>query len=405
MSVTASQAPGGATQLRPFRVEIPEEAIVDLRRRLAGARWPSQELVKDPSQGVQLATIQEVARYWATEYDWRWCEARLNALPQFKTEIDGVDIHFIHVKSPHPGALPLIISHGWPGSVIELLEVIGPLTDPTAHGGNAEDAFELVLPSLPGYGFSAEPAEVGWDPARIAGAWAELMRRLGYTRYVAQGGDQGAGVTDAMARQAPEGLLGVHFNLLDAAPRELLMAALGLRLAFSEDDGAQFSKFTGILRRGYIGEMGEHPQTIGYSLVDSPLGLAAWMLDHDPDSYEKISRAFLDKEPTGGLTRDSVLDNITLYWLTNTGASSSRLYWENGREVTAALKDPPPHVSLPVAFTVFPDEIFQAPRHWVKKAYHNLIYFNEADKGGHFAAWEEPEVFATELRAAFRSLR
>jgi pimeloyl-ACP methyl ester carboxylesterase len=405
MSVTSSQAPAGATQLRPFRVEIPEEAIVDLRRRLAAARWPSQELVKDPSQGVQLATIQEVARYWATEYDWRRCEARLNALAQFKTEIDGVDIHFIHVKSPHPGALPLIITHGWPGSVIELLEVVGPLTDPTAHGGDAGDAFELVLPSLPGYGFSAEPAEVGWDPARIAGAWAELMRRLGYTRYVAQGGDQGAGVTDAMARQAPEGLLGVHFNLLDAAPRELLMAALGLRLAFSEEDRAQFGKFTGILRRGYIGEMGEHPQTIGYSLVDSPLGLAAWMLDHDADSYEKISRAFLDKEPTGGLTRDNVLDNITLYWLTNTGASSSRLYWENGREVTAALKDPPPHVSLPVAFTVFPDEIFQAPRHWVKKAYHNLIYFNEAAKGGHFAAWEEPEVFATELRAAFRSLR
>jgi pimeloyl-ACP methyl ester carboxylesterase len=405
VSVTASQAPAGATEIRPFRVSTPEEAIVDLRRRLATARWPSQELVKDSSQGVQLATIHELARYWATEYDWRRCEARLNALPQFKTEIDGVDIHFIHVKSPRAGALPLIITHGWPGSVIELLEVVGPLTDPTAHGGSAEDAFDLVLPSLPGYGFSAEPAEVGWDPARVAGAWAELMRRLGYTRYVAQGGDQGAGVTDAMARLAPKGLLGVHFNLLDGAPRELLMAALGLRLAFSEEDRAQFSKFTGILRRGYIGEMGEHPQTIGYSLVDSPLGLAAWILDHDADSYEKISRAFLDKEPAGHLTRDNVLDNITLYWLTNTGASSSRLYWENGREVTTALKDPPPHVSLPVAFTVFPGEIFQAPRHWVKKAYHNLIYFNEADKGGHFAAWEEPEVFATELRAAFRSLR
>lgn len=391
--------------IRPFRVDFPEEAITDLRRRIAATVWPEKETVADASQGVQLATMQKLARYWGTDYDFRRFEARLNALPQFMTEIDGLDIHFIHVKSRHEHALPLIITHGWPGSVIEMLEVIGPLTDPTAHGGRAEDAFDLVLPSLPGYGFSAEPTEVGWDPAHVAQAWAELMDRLGYTRYVAQGGDQGAGVTDAMGRLAPAGLLGVHFNFLDAAPRELLMAALGLRLAFSEEERAQFMRLTGILKRGYLTEMGEHPQTIGYSLVDSPLGLAAWMLDHDADSYEKISRAFLDGQPSGGLTRDHILDNITLYWLTGTGASTSRLYWENSRAVTAAIKQPPPHVTLPVAFTVFPGEIFQAPRHWVKSAYHNLMYFNEVDKGGHFAAWEEPQLFAEEMRAAFRSLR
>jgi pimeloyl-ACP methyl ester carboxylesterase len=392
-----------ATEIRPFHVEIPVEQIDDLRRRVATTRWTSKEL--DESQGVQLAMLQELARYWADDYDFGRVEERLNALPQFTTEIDGLDIHFIHVRSKHENALPLIITHGWPGSVIELLEVIGPLTDPTAHGGSADDAFDLVLPSLPGYGFSAEPAEVGWDPAHTAEAWAELMDRLGYTRYVAQGGDQGAGVTDAMGRMAPDGLIGVHFNFLDAAPRELLMAALNLRLAFSEEDRAQFGKFTGILMRGYLSEMGEHPQTIGYSIVDSPIGLAAWMLDHDADSYEKISRAFLDGTPSGGLTRDHILDNITLYWVTGTGTSAARLYWENSRAVTAALKHSPPHVSLPVAFTVFPGEIFQAPRHWVKKAYHNLIYFNEVDKGGHFAAWEEPELFASEMRAAFKSLR
>jgi pimeloyl-ACP methyl ester carboxylesterase len=289
--------------------------------------------------------------------------------------------------------------------VIEMLEVIGPLTDPTSHGGTEADAFDVVIPSMPGYGFSAQPTEVGWDPGRIAQAWAELMSRLGYTRYVAQGGDQGAGVTDAMGRQAPDGLLGVHFNFLDAAPRELLMAALNLRLAFSEEDRAQFGKFTAVLKRGYIAEMGEHPQTIGYPLLDSPLGLAAWMLDHDADSYEKISHAFLDGQPSGGLTRDHILDNITLYWLTNTAASAGRLYWEYGQGATAAFKHPPPHVSLPVAFTVFPGEIFQAPRHWVKKAYHHLIYYNEVDRGGHFAAWEEPELFASEMRAAFKPLR
>jgi pimeloyl-ACP methyl ester carboxylesterase len=392
-----------ATEIRPFHVEFSEEQIDDLRRRIAATRWTSKEL--DESQGVQLATLKALADYWANDYDFGRVEERLNALPQFTTEIDGLDIHFIHVRSKHEDALPLIITHGWPGSVIEMLEVIEPLTDPTAQGGDAADAFDVVIPSLPGYGFSAEPTEVGWDPAHTAKAWAELMDRLGYTRYVAQGGDQGAGVTDAMARLAPDGLLGVHFNFLDAAPRELLMAALNFRLAFSDEDRAQFGKFTGIFMRGYLTLMGEHPQTIGYSIVDSPVGLAAWMLDHDADSYEKISRAFLDGTPSGGLTPDHVLDNITLYWLTGTGTSAARLYWENSRAVTAAIKHAPPHVSLPVAFTVFPGEIFQAPRHWVKKAYHNLIYFNEVDKGGHFAAWEEPELFASEMRAAFKPLR
>ena len=394
-----------ASEIRPFHVEVPEEELAELRRRMPRHAGPKRRLVDDSSQGVQLAMLRELARYWAEDYDFGRLEAKLNALPQFMTEIDGVDIHFIHVKSDHEGALPLIITHGWPGSVIEMLEVIGPLTDPTAHGGSAEDAFDVVVPSMPGYGFSGEPKEVGWDAARIAGAWAELMSRLGYTRYVAQGGDQGAGVTDAMGRQAPEGLLGLHFNFLDAAPRELLMAALNIRLAFSMGDRAELSKVVAVFMRGYIAEMGEHPQTIGYPLLDSPLGLAAWMLDHDADSYEKISRAFLDGQPSGNLTRDHVLDNITLYWLTNTAASAARLYWETGKSTSAAIKKPPPHVMLPVGYTVFPGELFQAPRHWVKSAYHNLIYFNEADRGGHFAAWEEPELFSEEMRAAFTSLR
>jgi pimeloyl-ACP methyl ester carboxylesterase len=349
--------------------------------------------------------LQELARYWATEYDMGRVESRLNAVPQFRTEIDGVNVHFIHVRSQHENALPIVITHGWPGSVIEMLEVIGPLTDPTAFGGDAADAFDVVIPSIPGYGFSSQPTEVGWDSGRIAAAWAELMNRLGYDHYVAQGGDQGAGVTDAMGRIAPEGLLGVHFNFLDAVPKELLMAALNLRLAFSHDDREQLSKVVAIFMRGYIAEMGEHPQTIGYSLLDSPVGLAAWMLDHDGDSYEKISRAFLGGEPSGGLTRDAVLDNITLYWLTSTGASTSRIYWETGRAAKASFKNPPPHVKLPVAYTVFPDELFQAPHHWVKHAYHNLVYYNEAAKGGHFAAWEEPDIFSQEMRAAFASLR
>jgi len=396
---------GTTTEIRPFQVEFPEEEIAELKRRIAASRWPGRELVGDASQGVQLALLQELARYWAEEYDFGRIEATLNALPQFKTTIDGLDIHFIHVKSPHDTALPLIITHGWPGSIIEMLQVIEPLTDPTAHGGSADDAFHLVIPSIPGYGFSEAPAEVGWDPGRVAEAWGELMARLGYTHYVAQGGDQGAGVTDSMGRQQPDGLVGVHFNFLGAAPRELLMAALNLRIAWSHDEREQFGKFVAVAMRGYIAEMGEHPQTIGYPLAESPVGLAAWMLDHDADSYEKISHAFLDGQPSGGLTRDHVLDNITMYWLTNTGTSAARLYWEFGQGVPAAIKDPPPHVTLPVAYTVFPGELFQAPRHWVKQAYHNLIYYNEAAKGGHFAAWEEPQIFAEEMRAAFRSLR
>jgi len=396
---------GTTTEIRPFQVEFPEEEIAELKRRIAASRWPGRELVGDASQGVQLAMLQELARYWAEEYDFGRIEATLNALPQYKTTIDGLDIHFIHVESPHDNALPLIITHGWPGSIIEMLQVIEPLTDPTAHGGSADDAFHLVIPSIPGYGFSEEPAEVGWDPGRVAEAWGELMSRLGYTHYVAQGGDQGAGVTDSMGRQQPDGLVGVHFNFLGAAPRELLMAALNLRIAWSHDEREQFGKFVAVAMRGYIAEMGEHPQTIGYPLAESPVGLAAWMLDHDADSYEKISHAFLNGQPSGGLTRDHVLDNITMYWLTNTGTSAARLYWEFGQGVPAAIKDPPPHVTLPVAYTVFPGELFQAPRHWVKQAYHNLIYYNEAAKGGHFAAWEEPQIFAEEMRAAFRSLR
>jgi pimeloyl-ACP methyl ester carboxylesterase len=393
-----------ATGIRPFTVEISQEQIDNLRRRIESTRWPSNELVEDASQGVQTAFLKELARYWVDEYDFGRIEARLNALPQFMTEIDGINVHFIHVESPHEDALPLIITHGWPGSVIEMLDVIEPLTDPVAHGGSAEDAFQVVIPSIPGYGFSSEPTEAGWDSGRIGAAWAELMSRLGYTRYVAQGGDQGAGVTDAMGRLAPDGLIGVHFNFLDAIPKELLTAALTPRI-FTHEERDQLGKVVGVFMRGYISEMGEHPQSIGYSLVDSPIGLAAWMLDHDADSYTKISKAFLEGEQTGNLSRDNILDNITLYWVTETGASTSRLYWETGRAATASFKDPPPHMRLPAAYTVFPDELFQAPRHWVKHAYHHLVYFNEAPKGGHFAAWEEPELFSEELRAAFRPMR
>jgi pimeloyl-ACP methyl ester carboxylesterase len=392
-----------ATAARPFRVDMPEEALADLRRRIAATRLPSRELVADRSQGVQLATIQELARYWASDYDWRACEARLNALPQFVTEIDGVDIHFIHVRSRHENALPLVITHGWPGSVIELLEVVGPLTDPTAHGGRAEDAFHLVLPSLPGYGFSAEPGEVGWDPGRVAQAWAELMKRLGYTRYVAQGGDVGSSVTDAMGRQAPEGLLGIHVNLLVA------MLGNAAPPAETEKERAAMAAVTTFRTTGfgYFLEQATRPQTIGYALLDSPVALAAWMLDHDTDAYYKISRAFVDGQPSGGLTRDHILDNITTYWLTATGASAARSYWESGRAqaVAVAAGQAPPQVTLPVGFTTFPGEIFAAPRSWVEQVYPTLAYYNEVDKGGHFAAWEEPELFATEVRAAFRSLR
>jgi pimeloyl-ACP methyl ester carboxylesterase len=390
------------TEIRPFRVDMPDDAMADLRRRIAATRWPTKELVADRSQGVQLATIQELARYWTADHDWRACEARLNALPQFKTEIDGVGIHFIHVSSRHEGALPLIITHGWPGSVIEMLGVAGPLTDPTAHGGSAEDAFHLVIPSLPGYGFSDEPTSVGWDPGRTARAWAELMRRLGYTRYVAQGGDQGAAVTDAMGGQAPEGLLGIHLNFL----RQALGNVSGMPVD-SEEERAALAAINTFRTSGsgYFLEQATRPQTIGYALLDSPVALAGWMLDHDTDSYYKISRAFLDGQPTGNLTRDHILDNITLYWLTGTGASAARSYWEGGQAAAHAAGQAPPEVSLPVAFTVFPGEIFRAPRSWAEKLYPHVIYFHEAGSGGHFAAWEEPQLFSEELRAAFRTQR
>jgi pimeloyl-ACP methyl ester carboxylesterase len=388
--------------IRPFRVDVPDEALAEMRRRIDTTRWPSRELVADRSQGVQLATMQALARYWTTDYDWRRCEARLNALPQFMTEIDGVDIHFIHVRSPHAGAMPLIMTHGWPGSVVELLETVGPLTDPTAHGGSPEDAFHLVLPSLPGYGFSGEPPELGWESGRIARAWAELMGRLGYSRYVAQGGDVGQAVTDAMGRQAPEGLLGIHVSVL--------AQAIGLKdqlPAQSEQERAAHKALETFTTDGIgaVLEQSTRPQTLGYSLLDSPVGLAGWMLDHDTDSYYKISRAFVDGEPVGNLTRDNVVDDITLYWLMGSGASAVRWFWETGRAAAGAAGQAPPAVSVPVAFTTFPGELWAAPRSWVEAVYPNLAYFNEVDRGGHFAAWEEPELFSTEMRAAFRPLR
>jgi pimeloyl-ACP methyl ester carboxylesterase len=348
--------------------------------------------------------MEALCRYWATDYDWRRCEAKLNALPQFMTEIDGVDIHFIHVRSPHPGALPLIMTHGWPGSVVELLDSIGPLTDPTAHGGRAEDAFDLVLPSLPGYGFSSEPTEVGWDSGRVARAWAELMKRLGYSRYVAQGGDVGALVTDLMGRQAVDGLIGYHVNLLTA------VLAIGDHLPQESEQERAAAEAYATFRQdgfGYFLEMATRPQTIGYGLLDSPVALAAWLLDHDTDSYYKIARAFVEGQPVGGLTRESIVDNITLYWLTGTAAAAARSYWEDGRALAAALASgqPPPPVTVPVGFTTFPGEIWASPRSWVEAVYPDLAYFNEADRGGHFAAWEEPEIFAAEVRAAFRPLR
>ena len=410
-------------KVRPFRVDFSDEALDDLRRRVADSHWPPTEVVPDASQGVQLETLQAIARYWCTDYNWRVVEARLNALPQFTTEIDGVDIHFIHVKSRHENALPLLLTHGWPGSVIEMLGVVGPLTDPTAHGGSAADAFDLVIPSLPGHGFSAAPSVTGWDPARIAQAWGVLMSRLGCTRYVAQGGDQGASVTDAMGRQAPLGLLGIHLNLLASFPTPVILGIFGGNIPAPEGlfkrlgiaalvdsvnkQPTAFNAAASVYHRGYLVEMGEHPQTIGYAATGSPSGLAAWMLDHDPDSYAKISRAFVDGMETGGLTRDTVLDNITLYWLTNTATTAARLYWEETQSTIRALSSgkTPPKLTLPVAFTVFPNEIFQAPRTWAEKVYPNLTYFNTVDKGGHFAAWEEPELFSEEMRAAFRPLR
>jgi pimeloyl-ACP methyl ester carboxylesterase len=403
MAADTEPSAGNGT-IRPFEFAISDKEVADLRERIASTRWPTKELVPDRSQGVQLATLRELARYWATDYDFGRLEARLNAVPQFMTRIDGVDIHFIHVRSRHENALPLIMTHGWPGSVIELLETVGPLTDPTAYGGREESAFHLVLPSLPGYGLSREPTELGWDAARTGRAWAELMHRLGYDRYVAQGGDVGALVTDLMGRQAVEGLVGYHLNLLTA------VLAIGDQLPKESEQERAAAQALGTFRQdgfGYFLEMATRPQTIGYALLDSPVALAAWMLDHDTDSYYKISRAFVEGQPVGNLTRDNILDNITLYWLTGTGVSAARNYWEDARALAASLAsgEPPPAVTVPVGFTTFPGEIWASPRSWVEAVYPDLAYFNEASKGGHFAAWEEPELFSEEIRAAFRSLR
>jgi pimeloyl-ACP methyl ester carboxylesterase len=396
-----STATQRSTDIRPFHVEMTDEKLDELRKRISAMRWPSKELVADRSQGVQLEVLQTLARYWLGEYDFARIEARLNALPQFVTEIDGVDVHFIHVESAHENALPLIMTHGWPGSVIEMIDSVGPLTDPTAHGGNADDAFHLVLPSLPGYGLSGEPAEIGWELGRTARAWAELMRRLGYTRYVAQGGDVGAGVTDSMSRQAPDGLIGIHTNLL--------VPALGAPMPTNTDEERAAAAQIATFRQsgnGYFVEMATRPQTIGYALLDSPVALAAWMIDHDTDAYYKIARAFVDGQPSGNLTRDHILDNITLYWLTGTGASAARSYWEAyGPDAPAAGSQPLPPSAIPFGFTTFPGEIWRTPRSWVEACYPNVVYFHEVDKGGHFAAWEEPELFSTEIRAAFNSLR
>jgi pimeloyl-ACP methyl ester carboxylesterase len=400
--MTTTDAP---TEIRPFHVEIPQTQIDDLRRRIADTRWPTRELVNDRSQGVQLAAIQELARYWTTEYDWRRCEAKLNALPQFKTTIDGVDIHFIHVQSAHENALPLVMTHGWPGSIIELLATIDPLTNPTAHGGRAEDAFHLVIPSIPGYGFSDEPTQLGWGPIRIGRAWHELMRRLGYHRYVAQGGDVGSQVTDAMGRLGLDGLIGIHTNLLTPALGDA--KALSSSPPTAEERAAldQLDVFHAD-GTGYFVEQATRPETIGYGLLDSPVALAAWMIDHDTDAYLKIARVFTDGQASGNLTRETIVDNITLYWLTGTGASAARSYWEETQENLRAAGQAPAPVAIPVGFTSFPGEIWRTPRSWVERAYPGVdIYYNAVDRGGHFAAWEEPELFSTEIRAAFRALR
>jgi pimeloyl-ACP methyl ester carboxylesterase len=394
-----SQLAAASDPIRVFRVNIPEAHLVDLRQRIAATRWPDQETVSDRAQGNQLGRLQEIVRYWGTVYDWRKVEARLNALPMFMTEIDGVDIHFIHVRSSHESALPLIVTHGWPGSVIEQLRIIDPLTNPTAHGGSAADAFHLVIPSMPGYGFSGKPKDTGWNPDRIARAWAELMRRLGYTRYVAQGGDWGSPVSSSMARQALAGLLGIHMNLPATVPPDVaaVLASGGPAPAgLSDKERAAFNSLDTFYKkyRAYGAIMGTRPQTIGYALTDSPVGLAAWMFDYN------------NGEPERRLNRDDVLDNVTLYWLTNTATSAARLYWETaGQSVVLSTAQKTSEISLPVAISVFPDEVYRAPETWARRAYRNLIYFNELDKGGHFAAWEQPELLATELRVAFRSLR
>ena len=405
-SATARQsASASATDeaaIRPFQVKFSEGELVDLRKRINATRWPQREPVADASQGVQLATIQKLARFWATEYDWRECEAKLNALPQFLTQIDGLDIHFIHVRSKHENALPLIVTHGWPGSVLELLKVVDPLTNPTAHGGNAADAFHLVIPSIPGYGFSGKPTTTGWDPARIALAWVVLMKRLGYGRFVAQGGDWGAMITDVMATQAPPELLGIHLNWVFAVPPEINGAAFTGQPApkdLSVDERRAYEQLVAFYQKGvgYALEMANRPQTL-YGFEDSPVGLAAFLLDHDVRSYELIARTF-DGQQTG-LSRNDVVDNITLYWLTETAVSSARIYWENKFGFFT-----PKGVGIPVAVSAFPDEVCTMPRSWAERAYPNLMYYNKLDKGGHFAAWEQPQIFSGELRAAFRGLR
>jgi pimeloyl-ACP methyl ester carboxylesterase len=399
--------PQAATaEIRPFHVNFSEEQLAELRRRIAATQWPEREIVSDTTQGVQLETMQELARYWQTDYDWHKCEARLNALPQFVTTIDGLDIHFIHVRSKNKNALPIIITHGWPGSIIEQMKVIGPLTDPVAYGGDAKDSFDVVIPSLPGYGFSGKPTSPGWNPPRIARAWATLMQRLGYTRYVAQGGDWGNAVTEFMAVQEPPGLLGIHTNMPATVPANV-SKALAFQQAPPADltpeerhawDQLDFFYKNGL---GYAIEMNNRPQTL-YGIVDSPIGLAAWMIDHDARSEEMIARVFDGK--IEGLTRDDVLDNITLYWLTNTAISSAQLYWDNAHHPTGGFFDPR-GIKLPVAVSVFPDELYSAPRTWAERAYPKLIYYNRLPKGGHFAAWEQPELFSEEIRASFRSLR